>query len=166
MTGSRATPVGDVAEWPAWRIDPDSRYLTGGGDRPLTADEWDQQIWPDCPACGTTVHVEPLDVHPIDAPEPVYVPGPWSCPVCVTLARIRWLVRPASGARPGRLEVGALAHERLSEVARPTWDEEYRIAPLGALYAVPVAPREDLDPVEWRLLDVGGGLIASGSLDG
>lgn len=64
---------------------------------------------------------------------------------------------------PGRLEVGTLLHQTLREAAGRA-DGATPWAPPPALFGVQIVPREDLEPVAWRLLDTDGELIREGAV--
>lgn len=64
-----------------WYIDPDSLQLAGGPARILTGQEFREQIWPDCPVCGSSIEVDRVEVTSIQEPIPRrYIVGRWECP--------------------------------------------------------------------------------------
>lgn len=67
------------------------------------------------------------------------------------------------GPVPSRLEVGALVHQRLKELASPQSETPLWPSP-SAMYGITVVPREDLEPDAWRLLDTDGAEMQSGRL--
>lgn len=64
-----------------WRIDPDTFLLTGPAvGQSFSGEELDAQDWPPCPACGTTVVVDRVDIRALGDALPVYISGHWQCP--------------------------------------------------------------------------------------
>lgn len=66
-----------------WRFVPGTMTLEPEDGRPvdrLTAEEVERQQMPPCPSCGATIELDWLDVHTTGDPEPMYIPGAWSCP--------------------------------------------------------------------------------------
>lgn len=64
---------------------------------------------------------------------------------------------------PGRLEVGTLAHIRITEAARPPMEARPWERPaLSAMYGLPVVPNPAMDALAWRILDRDGKVIDRG----
>jgi hypothetical protein len=73
---------------------------------------------------------------------------------------------PSRGPVPGRLEVGSVAHVRLTDAARPPMEERPWERPaLVALYGLPIVPNPRMDPLAWRILDTDGKVIDSGLME-
>lgn len=68
-----------------WVLDPDTWQLAGGPAQTLTGHEWREQVWPSCPACGSEIRVERIDVTTKGEAWAAggvrqYIVGLWECP--------------------------------------------------------------------------------------
>jgi hypothetical protein len=78
----------------------------------------------------------------------------------------RLLPLPSRDPVPGRLEVGSVAHARLTDAARPPAEERPWERPvLSALYGLPIVPSATMDPLAWRILDTDGKVVGSGLME-
>jgi hypothetical protein len=62
-----------------WSINPETFRLDGPGGR-MSAQEFAAVERPPCPVCGTTIHVERVNVQGRADRFPVFIRGPWQCP--------------------------------------------------------------------------------------
>lgn len=66
-----------------WRINPQSLNVEPVDGQPVgdfTAQEWDEQRWPDCPVCGARINVDRIDICTNTDPRHRYICGAWECP--------------------------------------------------------------------------------------
>jgi hypothetical protein len=66
-----------------WRINPKTQYIEDQDGRDpgdFTPQEWAQQQWPTCAACGTSVDVLLIVAPCPDGGDPTYRAGSWACP--------------------------------------------------------------------------------------
>lgn len=75
--------IGDtrMAGTSPWGLDPGTLALTGP-DRyhPFTAREFDAQLWPPCPVCGTMIKVDGIRTQSATETKPTFIIGGWRCP--------------------------------------------------------------------------------------
>jgi len=72
-----------MADATPWRIDPDTfTLIEPPRPRPqgYTTREFDNQVWPPCPICGTTIEVQPIRMSSLGDSEQLFIPGHTKCP--------------------------------------------------------------------------------------
>ena len=66
-----------------WHLNPDTwAFIEEDRPRPggYTWQEFQDVARPPCPACGTPIYVDAINVQSRADPEPMYIPGRMSCP--------------------------------------------------------------------------------------
>lgn len=70
-----------MADTSPWRLDLDTWNLIGPDrHRALSAREFDQQLWPPCLKCSTTIEVDRIPTKSLAESEPTFIIGRLRCP--------------------------------------------------------------------------------------
>ncbi len=80
-----------MADATPWRLEPDTLNLVGPPEPALgyTARQFDEQVWPPCPECGTMIEVDRIAVRDLDRSELLFIRGRIRCPRGCNLHGVR-----------------------------------------------------------------------------